>query len=320
MLKPPPSYLLRETTQVVWRIARHLRVTWMNRWKIRSLNDSRVMKTAALFANEHMQPKFQRRWWKLCDWNINDSWLYFLLLYWDMNMPFTTILQHHSSAASYLPTSPPEAQQGNWDSQTPARKQRCKRRGFWPSSTSTGREGKDGHHQWLTIETSFRIREFQPKNFHLPLLLGGGAVDPSTVFLLYVQINDSSRAIWMFVLSMKFQWIFENPGLHPSVLRAQMLMEKYHTSLILSTTCPVCLIYLRKTLVHSKGKSQIFDTLQKAKGIKYDCSCVRTISLENPTMFHRSMSYLKKNTFQHHGFRTRFWCFETVIATYPASP
>lgn len=69
--------------------------------------------------------------------------------------------------------------------------------------------------------------------------------------------------------------------------------------------------------IHSRGKSQIFDTLQKAKWIKYDCYWVRTISLENPTMFH---VLFEKKKFQHHGFWTRFWCFETVIVMYLASP
>lgn len=112
MLKPPPSYLLRETTQVVWRIARHLRVTWMNRWKIRSLNDSLNENCGPVCKWTHATTKFQRRWWKICAWNmyiyIYDHIISTYILGYDM--PFTT-LQALYSSRKLLTILLPQAQQ-----------------------------------------------------------------------------------------------------------------------------------------------------------------------------------------------------------------
>lgn len=275
MLKPPPSYLLRETTQVVWRIARHLRVTWMNRWKIRSLNDSLNENCGPVCKWTHATTKFQRRWWKICAWNMY-IYIYmtilFLLIYWDMichSPPFKHYIHH----ASYLPFYYPKLS-SPLGFPNPRKETTVQTSRFLTFLHLNGGKVKGHSPGWH--ETSFRIGNSN-QSFHLPLLLGGGAVDPNTVFLLYVQINDSSRAIWMFVLSMKFQWIFENPY-HPSVLTAQMFMSISHTPHSFHNI-GMSDILEKNTFLHSTGKSQIFDTFQKAKRIKYACYWVRTISL-----------------------------------------
>ena len=101
---------------------------------------------------------------------------------------------------------------------------------------------------------------------------------------------------------------FNSSNLHVNITQASFLNHNIGMSDILDIQD-----------IHSKGKRQIFDTLQKAKGIKYDCYWVRTISLENPTMFHRSMSYLNKKTrfntmaFEHVSGASKRW----LLCTWP---